>query len=918
MTETDATILSFWGKARPCNPDRGPRWHPLAFHCLDVAAVGEALLTQHHGLGDSLFRLLDLPRDQAAPLVRFLLCLHDIGKFAKRFQAKVPHLYPDCFDDGPEPLAYDHGAGGLRLFSADIDLFQLPTADGPSAWLIWQPLISAVAGHHGTPPALPWSNETLVTLRSDFGARGIEAARAFVRRAHKLFSLPQNLPSLDAEHTRRASYAIAGLAVLADWIGSNQTWFPYRGSGDFKDLGAYWRHARERADRAIAESGVLPAGARPCLDYEALIGAEPTPSPMQDWAREVELPDGPALFTIEDETGSGKTEAALMLAHRLMAAGRADGLYLALPTMATANAMFDRLGKAYRALFADDAAPSIALAHGARDMHEGFRSAVLRGGRAEYPYSEAGGEDSDSETTASAACAAWIADDRRLAFLADAGAGTVDQALLAVLPNRHQSLRLLGLRRRVLVLDEIHAYDAYMRREIEALLEFQAGSGGSAILLSATLPREARERLADAFSKGLGARVGAPEAPDDDGMSYPLATACAAGVRTCEKVSPRPDRPRTLPLRFLRTVDEALAAVERETRADKAALYIRNTVDDALDAYETLTARGLNVDLFHARFALVDRLRIEKRVATTFSKEGESDDRAGKALVATQVVEQSLDLDFDAMATDLAPIDLVIQRAGRLWRHDRAERQGAPELLIVAPEPVSDAQADWFKILFPRAAHVYRDHARIWLSARALEDAGVIESPGGLRALVEAVYGDDAEARVPTGLKSRFCDAEGRAGAERGVATGNVLKLSSGYVRDGGAWDRDVRTPTRLDDDSRVTLRLARVRDGRVEPYAQDAAPDEPWRAWRLSEVSVAARRVDGEAIPPEHADAARRAKADWTRLDDDKVLVLLDDAGDDTMTGSVATGVATREASLWYSCKTGLTWRRMTSRRGE
>ncbi len=413
--------LCFWGKAQPCDSERGPEWHPLVFHCLDVAAVGEALLTRHRGLGAGIPRLLGLPQEEAFRLVLYLLCLHDVGKFAKKFQAKVPNLYPDCFgnDLGRLATVYDHGAGGLRLFDADEESFKLPGGVRSS---VWRPLVSAVTGHHGAPPA-PRMNETIITLRSDFGAAGIDAAHAFFHQAHELFSLPLELTGLDAGHAVRASFAIAGLAVLADWIGSNQTWFRYRGPDDFNDLEAYWSHAREMAARATEEAGVLPASTRNCLGYDSLIGVKATPSPMQDWARSVELPAGPALFMIEDETGSGKTEAALMLAHRLMATNRADGLYIALPTMATANAMFDRLGVAYRRLFTADSSPSIALAHGARDLHCGFRSAVLRGDRRESSYSDASGHDEDeSGTTASTACATWIADDRRRTFLADVGA----------------------------------------------------------------------------------------------------------------------------------------------------------------------------------------------------------------------------------------------------------------------------------------------------------------------------------------------------------------------------------------------------------------------------------------------------------------------------------------------------------------
>ena len=895
----------FWGKAQPLRPECGPGWHPLIFHSLDVAAVGEALLAKHRRMGDHLARLLDLEREETTRLATWLLLpctTSESSRKSSRRRFRNSIRLASATDPARLSGFYDHGAGGLRLFDADGGCFGLPDGTGRRTW---RPLVSAVTGHHGAPPDTS-AGESVAALRPDFGAAGIEAARRFVRKMHDLFGIPRDLPPLRRERVRPASYALAGLAVLADWIGSNQEWFPYREPEDFRDLDVYWNHARERAGRAIEEAGVLPAGASDRVDYDALIGVTAIPGPMQEWARSVELPDGPALFMIEDEPGSGKTEAALMLAHRLMAAGRADGLYMALPTMATANAMFDRLGVAHRKLFAEGTEPSIALSHGARDMHEGFRSAVLRAGRGEAPYSGAGERGGESETTASTACAAWIADDRRRAFLADAGAGTVDQALLSILPSRHQSLRLLGLMRRVLILDEVHAYDAYMQREIETLIEFQAGLGGSVILLSATLPSSIRQRLAEAFAKGLGETGEASRA-----LEYPLATVRAAGVEIATRVPGRTGRARVLPIRFLRESDEALAEVEQAARAGRAVLYIRNTVDDALDAHAALTARGLDPDLFHARFALIDRLAVEKRVVETFGKRGTPARRAGKVLLATQVVEQSLDLDFDVLISDLAPIDLLIQRAGRLWRHERREREGRPELVVVGPKPETDAKEDWFGKVFPRAAHVYRDHARLWLTARVLEDAGAIDSPGGLRSLIEAVYGDDADAGLPDDLMESFFGAEGRAGAERGVATTNVLKFTKGYVRDGGAWDTDVRTPTRLADDPRVTLRLARVRDGRIEPYAQDAALDESWRAWRLSEVAVSARRVGGEAAPPEDlAEAVREAKATWSRYDADRILVVLGEAAGSAapLAGPAMSGAEVpEEAILGYDPRRGL-----------
>jgi CRISPR-associated endonuclease/helicase Cas3 len=234
-----------------------------------------------------------------------------------------------------------------------------------------------------------------------------------------------------------------------------------------------------------------------------------------------------------------KTEAALILAHRLIAAGRASGLYVGLPTMATANGLYARLGLAYRNLFTEGAHPSLVLAHAGAVIDPTFRQSVLA-------Y--------DADDGAAAQCSAWLADNRRAAFLAQVGVGTVDQAILAILASTHQSLRLTGLAQRVLVIDEAHAYDAYMGQEIVRLLEAHAQLGGSAIVLSATLPHDLRSRLIAAYRGHL------PE----PSPSYPLATVqCVGNAVTETPVEPRPENVRSVSVRFVGTVGEGdLIALE--------------------------------------------------------------------------------------------------------------------------------------------------------------------------------------------------------------------------------------------------------------------------------------------------------------------------------------------------------------------
>ncbi|HEX6536951.1 MAG TPA: CRISPR-associated endonuclease Cas3'' [Gemmatimonadaceae bacterium] len=913
-----ADVLTFWGKAQP-HADAAAPYHPIVYHLLDVAAVADALLTTRPLARARAATLLGLASEQAHALLVTLAALHDLGKFAPGFQAKVPALWPAVLGSlDPEGVPGGvHTDDGYRLW-----YHELVPAFSDRLWRdggeTLEVLAPAIFGHHGRPTVTANLRDKPArwVFRSASAPLALACAEAVIEL---LLPGPVEGQTPPTRMARAASWWVAGLVTVADWIGSRQEWFAYQapdaGAGA---LAAYWRRARARAREVVQGQGLASPKAAGRATFPELTGIA-DPSPLQQWASTADLPDGPLLVLIEDVTGAGKTEAAQMIVHRLMADGRVGGAYWAMPTQATANAMYERQARAIGALFTrgGDHRPSLALAHGQVRLHESFRASVLAlgdGGATDRDGPIAGG----AELPAGAACAAFFADDRRAALLADVGAGTVDQALLGVLPSKFNAVRLFGLADKVLVVDEAHAYDAYMGVEVDELLRFHAALGGYAVVLSATLPIARREQLARAWREGLdGGRLvggglfgcgGMPLARDE---RYPLATVVARGEPAVREtpLTAAPWSNRSVDVRFVHDASDALQHVVSAATAGAAVAWVRNTVDDCLAAAGDLRARGLEPLVFHARFAQCDRQLREQEVLRRFGPQASSAERSGRVVVATQVIEQSLDLDFDVMVSDLAPMDLIIQRAGRLWRHpardDSRPRGLERELVVLAPAAEVDPETTWLSGLLPGTSAVYRNTGVLWRTVRALSRVRAIRTPGGVRALIEAVYGRDAE-DVPEALLTATFKAEGKQRADAATANYTALKVGDGYDGNARGWIDEVRAPTRLSDPS-TTVRLARVDgDGALVPWAPGEGP--AWKRWALSEVRLSSRRVPPDvAAEPGYRAAVDAVRAEWGRYERELPVLPLVERARGEWQGTLEAGA--RTVHLRYTEGEGLAY---------
>lgn len=775
--------------------------HPAFYHMIDVGAVVELLVE---------------PMNIPPPLKSFFAlaaALHDLGKINNSFRDMLRSGTPQAQGRHWEVTE----AWLRRSFDGDMSAV-LPRMTARRA------VYAAIAGHHGYPPYRE-------TLEKMIAAAGTEAEQDARQALTELMALwPDAGCDFDADSLPAWTWWLPGLIAVADWIGSNPAFFPPH--ADVMPAAAYLERARDLAGRAVRAAG---------LDYPPLadtpvIPEEWTLRPMQKATQSVSLPDGPTLAIIEDETGSGKTEAALILAQRMMQAGKGAGLFFALPTMATANAMFDRaadlVGRLYKV------APSLALAHGRAGLSDRFRDLIRM-----------------EPTPGMPACTQWLADDRRRALLANVGIGTVDQALLSALPVRHAMLRHFALSGKILIVDEVHEMgDPYMAEELCRLLALHRRIGGSAILMTATMPVALRSRLCAAF-----------QCPAPEGSDYPALT--VAGHQTVTNVASVNARG---PVRVARlnTVLDAVEVLVQAVSDGAAAVWVRNAVDDAIAGVGMLAERGIEADLLHARFALCDRMRHEAGALARFGKDREP--RPGRVLVATQVVESSLDLDFDVMVSDLAPVPALVQRAGRLWRHmDRrpASTRPRPEpvLHVLSPDPDYVTDAHWLRRVLDRGAFTYPVDLQ-WRAARALFAAGQINAPEGLRALIEAgLTGGDLPEPLEEAEMAR--QAEGFAATD--LARQNLIDLSATYRNIKGFSD-DSEFPTRLGQEQQVLV-LARMGQGGLAPWSGGS-----WKvdSFQLSEVTASRRKLERLPLPDQAEPQIAAIKDGWPEWRQARLIV--------------------------------------------
>ncbi len=819
-------IFKYWGKAKQ-DENGGWNCHLLPYHCLDVAAVGRVLLESQPVLIQQLSKLSGIPAGQLLPWLLFLISIHDLGKFSDGFQSLQPDLL-QRLQSRTTRVGYPHRHDTLGYYFCYENLSRIlsPETDENDLNDLLKPWLTAVTGHHGQPPKVTLTG---IFMDTQFPQQVKQDTICFINGIINLL-LPKGIPfGVDKYdyHYRRftnTSWLVAGLTVVADWIGSNQDWFPHNDKSML--LIDYWHDiALPQAKKAVTECGLTAVDIAPFSDMRMLFPAIATATPLQQLVEKMELAQGQQLFIIEEVTGGGKTESALTLVHRLMADGLADGLFLGLPTMATANAMHERVEAMYRRLFDDASNPSLVLAHSTARM-------VLK--MEEKNKMDRGyGIDEDS---ASQNCSAWLSDSRKKALLANVGVGTIDQVLLAVLSARYQSLRLFGLSRKVLIVDEVHACDTYMLKLLGALLRFHAAFGGSAILLSATLPQTIRAQLLKSFASGADILDAVSKCTD-----YPLLTCLSRDGLKEIPVAARKDTCRAVTVQPLHHFDEVIKQLQAVIEAGGCACWVRNTVYDAVEAYRHwIKSFGMeHVRLFHARFALGDRLQIEQDVKSLFGPESTTNDRKGQLLIATQVVEQSLDIDFDYMVTDLAPVDLIIQRTGRLKRHSR-DRQGnlikgsderdSAILGVLMPEALDNADKNWYKEMFPKAHTVYPHHGQLWLTAHWLQRQKKFVMPEDAREMIETVYSEDASQFVPDGLKKVEIEAEGKNMADASLGRLNSLKFDEGYRSTMNQWQDDTIALTRLGEIT-MMVRLCRLVNGQIKPLINNN--------WELSQLSM-------------------------------------------------------------------------------
>lgn len=789
---------SIWAKSWPLGvlDDQLETWLPLYCHLNDASAMASHLWT--HWIPAHLRALIatDLhdSMNQGRDLLRFLAGIHDVGKASPAFAVQVRRLADDIRDTGMGlPYAVQGREQARHELAGAFMLMQWLTSRHGFAPVVAEQFAAIIGGHHGVPPDI----RSLNALRGATDWLGDELWQEVQNeildhRAQESGALELLTQWRDLELSQPAQIALTGLVVLADWMSSNNDFMPLVSIG--RQPSTLVEDAESRVKTAWRKSHLATPWCpkAPLASPQELFAtrfptvgkpARPVQEQAASLAREMD-PHG--VLIIEAGMGEGKTEAALMAAEILAHRAGMGGVMVALPTQATANSIYTRLINWVSTL--DAGQRTVHLVHGKAWLNEEFQQLRATPVRSTVAADEASDADTnpgsrkniDSVATANR----WLS-GRYRASLAEFVVSTIDQVLFGALRTKYLAMRHLAMASKVVVLDEVHAVDVYMSVYLEKALEWLGAYGVPVIVLSATLPQRQRQALLDAHDHGrqmyrsrqtrsgainkkdLAARsasarshVSRSQAGVQKGMNnqhsdppldvaYPVITASGENGALRRELEPS-GRSNSVVVSQLDDSDTALVTLLKEKLRDGGcALVIRNTVG-RVQTTTTVLANAFgeeNVTVAHARFLAVDRVEKDKALVDEFGKDATHDNGKRpkmRIVVASQVVEQSLDVDFDLLVTDIAPVDLVLQRLGRQHRHPRDSRPAplrTPQAFITGFADQGDSvefgsgiSMVYEPYLLIRALDVLSPH---------LEKGTAIRLPEDIAVLVQTAYSDD-------------------------------------------------------------------------------------------------------------------------------------------------------------------------------
>lgn len=651
--------------------DNQPMWLPLMVHLDDTSKICGLLYDRWLSQGvkdllmDSIISDAEDKDELLINLCRFLGFVHDLGKATAIFQVK-------------KSFNGDYELDGLiieKLTSAgfkDLDKFALARRENIGHNISGQYLLTTygvnfcitniIGAHHGRPISEKESEACLSFASSLYQEDNINSDIAiFWQNLQKNifdkallecgFSDPKDLPLI----SQPGQVILSGLLIMADWISSNEVYFPlisldkYEADSDRVEVG-FTKWLDQRADVWNPEPYSYGI-------YDERFKFEPRDA-QEKISEAISNTDEPGIFIIEAPMGMGKTETALIAVEDLAQKTNRTGMFFGLPTQATSNGIFSRVRDWLDHMKGEK---SLRLIHGKAQLNDEF---------SKLPKSRnIHGEDGVGVNE-------WFA-GRKVSILDDFTVGTVDQILLAALKQKHLMLRHLGLSNKVVVIDEVHAYDAYMSVFLYRALRWLGAYRVPVVILSATLPIAKRNAILEEYM--IGAGLGYSRLPKPEGFetneAYPLLTYNdGANIKQFADFETNDGIEYQMIKKSKDESEDLVGLIKENTPKGGIVGVMVNTVRKAQDfARQCIESFGEDrVELLHSSFIATDRYKKEKNLIETIGKNGTRPDF--KIVIGTQVIEQSLDIDFDILITDLAPMDLILQRMGRLHRHEETKR----------------------------------------------------------------------------------------------------------------------------------------------------------------------------------------------------------------------------------------------------